>query len=167
MGNTKYSEIYDQFLDRITDDMYISWSKEETYADLAAFLSTAIARFHMPHENLRDKEDVGGEICFTSELSYRTIDILTLLMEKEWLNRQLRTVKLTELQYTGSDAKVLNTKSQAEAIIKIKEDLQRDLNQAYHNYQYETTNTETKLQEITNLNLAGVNKDRDWKRGAQ
>ena len=107
--STDFSLIYNNFLHTVTDDMYISWSEEETYEDLQGFLTSAIVNFRFPKQNLFDYDLDLGE--FNIKLTPEEIDIITTLMIIEWLKRQITTVRLTELQYTGSDAKVLNTKN--------------------------------------------------------
>ena len=132
---TNFSVIYESFLHTVTDDMYISWSQEDTEQDLEGFLLSAIASFRYPQKNLRDYDLV--KKVFNVKLSLEEIKILTLLMVIEWLNRQMTTVRLTELQYTGSDAKILNTKSQLLALVELKKDytLQYEKNLFYyHNH---------------------------------
>ena len=53
----------------------------------------------------------------------------------EWLKRQITTVRLTELQYTGSDAKVLNTKNQLTGLLNLKEEYQKQLEKKLFYYQ--------------------------------
>ena len=157
---TSYADVYNSFLDRVTDDMFISWTKEETYEDIDSLLSIAITRFRMPRENLRQyttiTDEDGFEIKqFTSTLSYETIDILALLMVREWINRQINTVRLTEMQYTGNDLKAINTKVQMEALAAIKKNNESDLTGAYHSYQYQYFDDNNGRWRVSELNLAG------------
>ena len=45
------------------------------------------------------------------------------------------TVRLTELQYTGSDAKVLNTKNQLAGLLNLKQDYEKQLEKKLFYYQ--------------------------------
>lgn len=161
-SGTSYAEVYNSFLNRVTDDMFISWTKEETYEDIDSLLNIAITRFRMPRENLRSYiwtlDEDGFQIKqFTSVLSYETIDILALLMVREWINRQINTVRLTEMQYTGNDLKAINTKVQMEALAAIKKNTDVELTGAYHSYQYQYFDEDKGKWRVSNLNLAGKN----------
>lgn len=131
--STDFSLIYDNFLHTVTDDMYISWSEEETYEDLQGFLTSAIVNFRFPKQNLFDYDLDLGE--FNLKLTPEEIDIITTLMIIEWLKRQITTVRLTELQYTGSDAKVLNTKNQLTGLLNLKQDYEKQLEKKLFYYQ--------------------------------
>ena len=120
--NTDFSLIYNNFLHTVTDDMYISWSEEETYEN-----------FRFPKQNLFDYDLDLGE--FNLKLTPEEIDIITTLMIIEWLKRQITTVRLTELQYTGSDAKVLNTKNQLTGLLNLKQDYEKQLEKKLFYYQ--------------------------------
>lgn len=43
-GITLFSEVYSDFLSKVTDDMYISWTQAETYLDIETF---QIGRAHV------------------------------------------------------------------------------------------------------------------------
>ena len=131
--STDFSLIYNNFLHTVTDDMYISWSEEETYEDLQGFLTSAIVNFRFPKQNLFDY-DLDLE-QFNLKLTPEEIDIITTLMIIEWLKRQITTVRLTELQYTGSDAKVLNTKNQLTGLLNLKQDYEKQLEKKLFYYQ--------------------------------
>lgn len=154
MANTTYAEVYDAFLSSITDDMYISWTKEDTYADLFPLLKSAIVRFFMPREDLRSVSSDYGEPCFTCELSYDTINLLVLLMTREWLARQMNTVRIVQTQLTGSDAKAINTRQQAEAVKIAQEANAAAISRAYHDYEYQTVDEESKQTRVSDLDLS-------------
>lgn len=151
-GSTDFSLIYNNFLHTVTDDMYISWSEEETYEDLQGFLTSAIVNFRFPKKNLLDYDIELGH--FNIELSLEEIDILTTLMIIEWVKRQITTVRLTELQYTGSDAKVLNTKRQLDGLFDLKKEYQKDLEKKLLYYQNHTQSEDGKIL-ATDFKLSG------------
>ena len=51
---TDFSTIYDRFLGKITDDMYMEISQEETLRDLQFLLLDALPGFEFPRKNLND-----------------------------------------------------------------------------------------------------------------
>lgn len=64
--NTKFATIYDRFLGKITDDMYVELTPEDTLRDLHALLLQAIPGFEFPRKNLYDfVEDV--KVIYRSE----------------------------------------------------------------------------------------------------
>ena len=53
---TYFTEIYDCFLGKITDDMYLEWTKEDTLRDLQSILLNAIPEFEFPRFRLYNYE---------------------------------------------------------------------------------------------------------------
>lgn len=53
---TKFTTIYDRFLGKITDDMYMELTPEDTVRDLQKLLIDAIPGFEYPRKNLYDYE---------------------------------------------------------------------------------------------------------------
>lgn len=56
MANTSFSTVYNRFLDKITDDMYIELTPEDTVKDLQNLLIEAIPGFEFPRKNLYNYE---------------------------------------------------------------------------------------------------------------
>ena len=100
--NTSFQEIYDRFLGKITDDMYMEWTKEDTIADLYNILMDAIPGFEFPRFALYDYSDTTYNLQLTSE----EINILALLMYNTWLQRQVASIENTRMKYSGSDFKM-------------------------------------------------------------
>ena len=51
---TQFTEIYNRFLGKITDDMYVELTPEDTIKDLRNMLIDAIPGFEFPRKNLQD-----------------------------------------------------------------------------------------------------------------
>ena len=49
---TPFSKVYDSFLSKITDDMYMELTEWETFNMLEELLITAIEKFEFPRVNL-------------------------------------------------------------------------------------------------------------------
>lgn len=116
--STPFSAIYDRFLSKITDDMYMEITVEETNALLQELLLGAIPWFEFPRVNLMNKT----ETEFLTELSEEEINILSIYMIVEWIGQQLATIELIRMKYSGSDFKFT---SQANHMHKLK-DLQKE-----------------------------------------
>ena len=54
MSNTGFTAIYNRFLGKITDDMYMELTPEDTVKDLQNLLIDAIPGFEFPRKNLYD-----------------------------------------------------------------------------------------------------------------
>ena len=85
-NTTSFSIIYNSFLSKITDDMYMELTKSETYKMLEELLISSIPKFEFPRFNLFDyvlKEDTkNGEQTgyFNSILTSEEINILSTYM---------------------------------------------------------------------------------------
>ncbi len=136
---TSFMIVYDSFFARVTDNMYMELSEEDTIEMLQDLLINAIPRFEFPRVNLFDYElgrweDLGtyqgiesnnievpaaGQVggSFTYKLTDEEINILAINMVIEWLGQQLDTTENTRMKYSGSDFKFT---SQANHMAKIK-----------------------------------------------
>lgn len=136
---TSFMTIYDSFLARVSDDMYMEFTELDTYPMLQDLLLNAIPRFEFPRFDIFDYELgvymglgnykgiesdhvevpaagwVGGS--FNATLTQEEVNILSLYMVVEWLNQQLLTTDNTRSKYSGSDFKFT---SQANHMAKIK-----------------------------------------------
>ena len=136
---TSFLTIYDAFFSRITDDMYMEFTEEDTYAMLQDLLINNLSRFEFPRVDIFDYEEgawgylgeyegvesdnkevpaygwVGG--TFNVELTLEEINIIALNMVVGWLGQQLDTTENTRMKYSGSDFKFT---SQANHMAKLK-----------------------------------------------
>lgn len=148
---TSFSTIYDNFLTRVTSDMYMEWTELDTYSHLQDLLTVSIPRFEFPRFNIFDYEEgyydslgtykgvesnnievpaagwVGG--TFHNDLTLEEINIIALNMVIEWLGQQLSTTDNTVMKYSGSDFKFT---SQANHMAKIKNLLEKYEQESNH-----------------------------------
>ena len=139
LATTSFMTIYDSFWARVTDDMYLEFTEEDTLQMLQDILLNALPRFEFPRFNIFDYELgswqglgtyqgiesdnvevpvtgwVGG--AFNCTLTDEEINILALNMVIEWLSQQLDTTENTREKYSGSDFKFT---SQANHMAKLK-----------------------------------------------
>lgn len=109
---TSSEKIYERFFDKITDDMYILITEEETNDQLYGILESAIVYFRFPKFNSEDFDENG----FSADLTREEIQIIATLMVIEWLKLQSNNIDLLKLKYTGAEFKIY---SQANHIDKI------------------------------------------------
>ena len=122
---TSFQEIYDRFLGKITDDMYMEWTFEDTIADLKNILMDAIPGFEFPRFPLYDFEEDSYNVDLTSE----EINILALLMYTTWLQRQVASIENTRMKYSGADFKMTSQANHLDKLIKLKQEAER---QSHH-----------------------------------
>ena len=82
---TSFETIVDKFLGKITDDMYLELTPEDTLRDANQFLLDAIPYFEFPRFALYDYNEELEE--YNIDLTEEEINILALLMKTSWLNR--------------------------------------------------------------------------------
>lgn len=126
---TTFQEIYDRFLGKITDDMYMEWTKEDTLKDLKNIILDAIPGFEFPRFPLYDFDADQEE--FGSHLTSEEINIIALLMLNVWVQRQMTSIENTRQKYTGTDFKMT---SQANHLAKLME-LKKETERQAHHYQ--------------------------------
>ncbi len=119
MNTTSFSLVYDSFLSKITDDMYLELTELDTFRMLEQLLLSAIEKFEFPRIDLTDytlleisnnEEDdaikyEGG--YFNNQLTHEEINILAVYMIVEWLSQQLASVENTRMKYSGFERKDL------------------------------------------------------------
>ena len=112
---TPLSIIFDKFLDKITDDMYMELTPEETWALRFQLFESALPWFEFPRFDLYGYDLALEE--YSATLTKEEINIVATYMVVEWFNQQLASVELTRMKYSGSDFKFT---SQANHMSKIK-----------------------------------------------
>lgn len=81
--STPFSVIYDRFFSKVTDDMYMEITLDETNALLFELLIGAIPWFEFPRVDLNNKTSTE----FLSSLTEEEINILAIYMVVEWLGQ--------------------------------------------------------------------------------
>lgn len=77
MAGTKFSAVYNRFLNSVTDDMYLELTPEDTLRDLQNLLTTAIPGFEFPRQNLYDYtidvQEVSSEVITDDDFILGTV----------------------------------------------------------------------------------------------
>lgn len=144
---TSFTKIYDSFLSKVTDDMYMEMTELDTFRLLEDFLKAAIQKFEFPRTNLShyelSYEDVdsykgvesdnvevpaflymGG--AFDEDLTEEEINILSTYMIVEWFGQQLASVENTRMKYSGTDFKFTSQANHMAKIQTLKKDYERE-----------------------------------------
>lgn len=142
--STPFYEIYDAFFGKITDDMYLEWTPEDTKNDLGNMLIDAIPNFEFPRFPLYDYyaeteefTDFDGEVRirytgkgnYNCHLTQEEINILALCMLNTWLQRQITSIENTRQKYSGSDFKMTSQANHLAKLLDLKKESER---QCFH-----------------------------------
>ena len=141
---TPFSIIYDSFLSKITDDMYMELTELDTFSMLQELLLSAIPKFEFPRVDLNNYEllDIEDQITykgiesenqlvsgviyssgyFNCRLSIEEINILSTYMIVEWLGQQLASIENVRLKYSGSDFKFTSQANHLQKVLVLKKD---------------------------------------------
>ena len=127
MSKTMFSKVYDAFFRKITEDMYMELTKEDTENMVQELLLSALSWFEFPRVDINDYYLAAG--CFNVALSLDEINIISTYMVKEWLGQQLASVENTRMKYSGSDFKFT---SQANHMAKLKNLVETYKQEGFH-----------------------------------
>ena len=135
---TPFQKIYDAFFTKVTDDMYMEFTREDTEKDLCAILLNSIPRFEFPRFKLYDYaineiaplegEDLPTQKfgIYNCELTTEEINILASLMMSEWFTRQIATIDNTRMKYSSSDFKFTSQANHLDKLVKAKAAIDTD-----------------------------------------
>ena len=148
MSKTSFSLVYDSFLSKITDDMYLELTQLDTFKMLEQLLFSAIEKFEFPRVNIWDYDSfeiedertycgvesqdievpviIYGGGCFNNSLTHEEINILSHYMIVEWLSQQLASVENTRMKYSGSDFKFTSQANHMQKLLQMKKDYERE-----------------------------------------
>lgn len=112
---TTFREIYDSFLGKITDDMYLELTQEDTEKMLFELFEKSLHFFEFPRVDIYDYNVELEE--YNIVLSREEINIISTYMVVCWLGQQLASVENVRMKYSGSDFKFT---SQANHMAKIQ-----------------------------------------------
>lgn len=129
---TSFNTIIDRFLSKITDDMYLELTEEDTIRDSKQYLLDAIPDFEFPRFALFDY-DVDNN-CYNVDLTDEEINIFALLMKQAWLDRQINSVEMTRMKYSGADFKMTSQANHLSKLLQLKSDVAHDIRHAQRLY---------------------------------
>ena len=171
---TYFFDVYERFLGKITDDMYLELTPQDTLRDLRQLLIDSIPGFEFPRKRLDyvlvdedapkyivDTIDggnidlpLGGDFSqevsgsnididnafqeifsrqntsyFNADLDDEEINILALIMVEAWVERQLASIEVTRMKYSGSDFKFTSQANHMSKLLSLRTEVRR---QAFH-----------------------------------
>ena len=145
---TLFASVYNRFLGKITDDMYMELTPRDTIKDLQNLLIDAIPGFEFPRKSLEynilerpinsetvniqgffienaDGEGYEDASYFNATLSSEEINILAILMMNSWLQRQITTIENIRMKYSGTDFKMTSQANHLAKLLTLLKETQR------------------------------------------
>ena len=142
MKITRFSVVYNSFLSKITDDMYLELTEDDTMHLLRQLLASAIPKFEFPRQALEfgwikieykdpETEEVIPQKteytwAFTRPLTLEEVNILATYMIVEWLGQQLASVENVRMKYSGADFKFTSQANHMQKLLQMKKDYERE-----------------------------------------
>lgn len=120
---TPFTDVYDSFLGKVTDDMFMEYTREDTYPILKELLIAAIPWFEFPRKDLSNYDEITEE--FRCLLTKEEISILSTYMIVEWMGYQLASVENTRMKYSGADFKMTSQANHMAKILSVQKDYER------------------------------------------
>lgn len=175
---TPFSVVYDLFLSKTTDDMYMELTELDTYRLLEELLLSAIPKFEFPRQLLdyeleefedeviyngveSDHKNVVARIYtyghFNCILTHEEANILATYMVVEWLGQQLASVENTRMKYTGSDFKMSSQANHMSKLLSLKKDYDREGFHLQRLYKRRATNKEGRIVSTLDIIMAPLN----------
>ena len=141
---TRFSDIYDVFLSKITDDMYLVLTEQDTKNLLKELLISALPKFEFPRQSLEYEYMSWGEQTgevddqdqpiievvtgwsFLNPLNLEQKNIIATYMIVEWLGQQLASIENTRMKYSGADFKFTSQANHMQKLLQLKKDYERE-----------------------------------------
>lgn len=132
LSTTPFQTLYNRFFSRVTDDMYMEWTEEDTRKDIKNILLNSIPRFEFPKFKLYDYDpdkaitDAEGNALSEGQFNFKLVEdeilIFVDLMIIEWISRQLITVDNTRMKFASSDFKFTSQANHMDKLLKMKKE---------------------------------------------
>ena len=120
---TPFTRVYDAFFARITDDMYMEISEEQTRADCKGLLLGSLPLFEFPNEviDIVEVPQIDGTVIdyFSRDISLEEVNILATGMNQIWLQRQINSIESTRQKFSGPDFKLTSQASHLQRLMAL------------------------------------------------
>ena len=121
--NTLLTTIYDTFFSKITDDMYMELSEDDTKKMVVDLFENSLHWFEFPRVNIYDYNLEFEE--YNIELTKEEINIIATYMVVEWIGQQLASIELIRMKYSGSDFKFTSQANHMHKLTNLQKEYER------------------------------------------
>jgi hypothetical protein len=131
---TSYSEIYQRFLNKISDYDFLNLSEEEVESIMKNYLKSAIVWFTSCRQDLSARDETLEQ--FNSTLTDEEIEILTTLMIPEWLKPRINTTENLKQHMSTKDFQMFSQANHLKELKDLKKDSVKEAQQLMSRYSY-------------------------------
>lgn len=135
---TPYQTVYDRALQKCTDYDLVTLPDIELTEMLHSWLLSAIAKFRQCKNNLKDRDDELAQ--FNSDLEDEEIEILAIMIVREWLQPQLRSTLLTRQIFGGKEEQYYSQAAHLKELMDMDNSLKVEAQKLTRDYTYKLTN---------------------------
>lgn len=144
--NTPYSDIFEAYLNKISDPLYAKLSAEDAEADMLKLMKTAIFFFEYPRLDLNDRDDTAKS--FNIQLGFDEIEILSHLMVLEWYKRKVSDTDILVQKFTDKEFKITSQANHLDSLVNAKKQKEEECRKMLVKYSYRTKDNQPKFHEL-------------------
>jgi hypothetical protein len=131
---TLYSTLYQRCLAKLDDPTLAMLAEEDLENMLYGYLMSAIAKHRMCQHDLSDRDEELKQ--FNSDLSDIELEILALLMAREWISQQLLSVTNTLQVFSGKETNYYSQAAHLKELQALDEKYRLEAQQLSRDYTY-------------------------------
>ena len=135
---TPYQIVYDRALQKCTDYDLVALPDVELTEMLHSWLLSAIAKFRQCKHDLKDRDDELAQ--FNSDLDDEEIEILAIMIVREWLQPQLRSSLLTRQVFSDKESSFFSQAAHLKELMDMDNSLKVEAQKLMRDYTYKSTN---------------------------
>ena len=131
---TQYSTLYEKCLSKIEDPTLAMLPEEDLENMLHGYLMSAIAKHRKCEHNLSDRDEELKQFNF--DLSDLEIEIISILMTREWISQRLNSVTNVMQVFGGKEEKWFSQASHIKELREMDDRLRLEAQQLSRDYSY-------------------------------
>lgn len=135
---TPYQTVYDRALQKCTDYDLVTLPDVELTEMLHSWLLSAIAKFRQCKNDLKDRDDELAQ--FNSDLEDEEIEILAIMIVREWLQPQLRSSLLTRQVFSDKESSFFSQAAHLKELMDMDNSLKIEAQKLMRDMTYQSTN---------------------------
>lgn len=133
---TPYETIYNRALNKLEDPQLAQLPEEDLEEMLHGYLLSAIAKHRKCEHDLSDRDEELKK--FNSDLSDLEIEILSILMLREWISQRLHSVTTVLQTFSGKETSFYSQAAHIKELREMDDRLRLEAQQLSRDYTYES-----------------------------
>lgn len=133
---TSYETIYNRALNKLEDPQLAQLPEEDLEEMLHGYLLSAIAKHRKCEHDLSDRDEELKK--FNSDLSDLEIEILSILMLREWISQRLHSVTTVLQTFSGKETSFYSQAAHIKELREMDDRLRLEAQQLSRDYTYES-----------------------------